>query len=223
MGGGFLRFSQHVGESQPTKERTFRSLLNEGRISSREFLSPCDKRSRGCASFRSNSHSLSCRNTNPRHGHSLIQSGQKNQWKPFSGVSELPSRRTSKVVLKIKLDDSRDRNLQDVSRGIENSSATSTKDGHTARQLGSENPAVDTRREVETKGGEEVLGKDLKARVWLLLVPFLWGTYGPALRFIYQQPVPPSASIITVSRNGMCPDPMKFSTALIVAKKKLTS
>jgi hypothetical protein len=45
--------------------------------------------------------------------------------------------------------------------------------------------------------------RDLKARLYLVLVPFLWGTYGPALRFIYSQPHAPSASIITLSRKGM--------------------
>ena len=51
------------------------------------------------------------------------------------------------------------------------------------------------------------LSPDLQARVYLLLVPFLWGTYGPALRFIYSQPHAPSASIITLSRKCMCPGP----------------
>jgi len=44
---------------------------------------------------------------------------------------------------------------------------------------------------------------DVKARLYLLLVPFMWGSYGPALRFIYSQPLAPSASIITLSRKGM--------------------
>lgn len=51
----------------------------------------------------------------------------------------------------------------------------------------------DSRRSVE---------RGLKARLYLLLVPFMWGTYGPALRFIYSQPHAPSASIITLSRKG---------------------
>lgn len=55
--------------------------------------------------------------------------------------------------------------------------------------------------------GEASLGwlsTHVKARLYLLLVPFMWGTYGPALRFIYSQPMAPSASIITLSRKGMC-------------------
>lgn len=53
--------------------------------------------------------------------------------------------------------------------------------------------------EAEEQGG---LSEGLKARIYLFLVPFLWGTYGPALRFIYSQPLAPSASIITLSRKG---------------------
>ncbi|KAG0594713.1 hypothetical protein M758_UG102300 [Ceratodon purpureus] len=71
-------------------------------------------------------------------------------------------------------------------------------------------PSVEEREVEVVETGEEDgegagegrvwLTTDLKARLYLVLVPFLWGTYGPALRFIYSQPHAPSASIITLSR-----------------------
>lgn len=60
---------------------------------------------------------------------------------------------------------------------------------------------ADRDRESKQEAGEENwFSTCQKARLYLLLVPFLWGTYGPALRFIYSQPLAPSASIITLSR-----------------------
>lgn len=64
---------------------------------------------------------------------------------------------------------------------------------------------ADRDRESKQEAGEENwFSTCQKARLYLLLVPFLWGTYGPALRFIYSQPLAPSASIITLSRKGTC-------------------
>lgn len=60
-------------------------------------------------------------------------------------------------------------------------------------------PTTEALVEAEEQGG---LSEGLKARIYLFLVPFMWGTYGPALRFIYSQPLAPSASIITLSRKG---------------------
>lgn len=54
--------------------------------------------------------------------------------------------------------------------------------------------------EAQKEGDSPWLSTNVKARLYLLLVPFMWGTYGPALRFIYSQPLAPSASIITLSR-----------------------
>ncbi|KAI5075485.1 hypothetical protein GOP47_0009561 [Adiantum capillus-veneris] len=41
------------------------------------------------------------------------------------------------------------------------------------------------------------------ARFLLLLVSVFWGTYGPAVRYVYAQPHPPSPSILTLARKAV--------------------
>ncbi|MCO5559610.1 hypothetical protein L7F22_013211 [Adiantum nelumboides] len=41
------------------------------------------------------------------------------------------------------------------------------------------------------------------ARFLLLLVSVFWGTYGPAIRYVYLQPHPPSPSILTLARKAV--------------------
>ncbi|GAQ81397.1 hypothetical protein KFL_000790220 [Klebsormidium nitens] len=42
-----------------------------------------------------------------------------------------------------------------------------------------------------------------KAELVLFLVPLLWGTYGPAIKYIYENPGPPSVSILTTLRSAL--------------------
>ena len=44
-------------------------------------------------------------------------------------------------------------------------------------------------------------GVDVLAQLSLLGVAFIWGTYTPALRFMYQTPGPPSAAVLTGLRS----------------------
>ena len=44
-------------------------------------------------------------------------------------------------------------------------------------------------------------GVDVLAQLSLLGVAFIWGTYTPALRFLYQTPGPPSAAVLTGIRS----------------------
>lgn len=41
------------------------------------------------------------------------------------------------------------------------------------------------------------------ARILLLLVPVFWGTYGPAVRYVYEQPYSPSPSVLTLARKAV--------------------
>ena len=46
-------------------------------------------------------------------------------------------------------------------------------------------------------------GLDVVAQLSLLGVAFIWGTYTPALRFLYQTPGPPSAAVLTGVRSTL--------------------
>ncbi len=49
--------------------------------------------------------------------------------------------------------------------------------------------------------GSPPAGVDVLAQLSLLAVAFIWGTYTPALRFLYQTPGPPSAAVLTGVRS----------------------
>lgn len=91
-----------------------------------------------------------------------------------------------KVVVRVKLGDG-------------DSTATTTTTSNVKLRDGDSKITTTT---TEKSVAAEELSEGLKARIYLFLVPFMWGTYGPALRFIYSQPLAPSASIITLSRKG---------------------
>lgn len=95
--------------------------------------------------------------------------------------------RLQKVVVKVKLGDGDSTTIRTTTSNVKLGDEDSTK------------PTTEALVEAEEQGG---LSEGLKARIYLFSVPFLWGTYGPALRFIYSQPLAPSASIITLSRKG---------------------
>lgn len=95
--------------------------------------------------------------------------------------------RSQKVVVRVKLGDGDSTTTRTTASNVKLGDGDSTK------------PTTEALVEAEEQGG---LSEGLKARIYLFLVPFMWGTYGPALRFIYSQPLAPSASIITLSRKG---------------------
>ena len=52
-----------------------------------------------------------------------------------------------------------------------------------------------------SQGSPPPPGVDVLAQLSLLCVAFIWGTYTPALRFLYQTPGPPSAAVLTGVRS----------------------
>ena len=61
--------------------------------------------------------------------------------------------------------------------------------------------SLDEDKEQEDPIGSKPAGVDVLGQLSLLGVAFIWGTYTPALRFLYQTPGPPSAAVLTGIRS----------------------
>jgi hypothetical protein len=57
------------------------------------------------------------------------------------------------------------------------------------------------KEEDEDESHGKLPGVDVLGQLSLLGVAFIWGTYTPALRFLYQTPGPPSAAVLTGIRS----------------------
>ena len=84
------------------------------------------------------------------------------------------------------------------------STASFSIEGEGGGHGGHETASLDGISDVEdavTPQGSPPPGVDVLAQLSLLCVAFIWGTYTPALRFLYQTPGPPSAAVLTGVRS----------------------